>query len=290
MRNLHVIRCSFYQCRAAISFFGEVANTNTSAQPYGLFIEGNSIDRCGPFYASVFITGIYGLQFRNNVFTDSQALVLGFQQGVRDGIFENNRYVRSGSGATDLGCAVIVDNDLVGVRFRGEQYIDVGRENGTVGRAIYLRGAAANLDFGMEQPVVENASGRLTQFIQRVGGATGTVAATTYVKGTRIPAGVTKTAGIALPGVAPDQLAGSVTTDVASIAAQQTGIVTIPVPGALIGDFVLYAFSPPIEAGLSVTAVVVAADTVQVRLFNPTAAAIDPANRTYKARVFKDGI
>lgn len=83
------------------------------------------------------------------------------------------------------------------------------------------------------------------------------------------------------------RLAGSSTTDVASIAAGAIGTVSIAVPGAELGDMVEFGFSTPLETGLNPTAFVSKHGTAQVNLHNTTGGAIDPASRTYYANVRK---
>lgn len=82
-------------------------------------------------------------------------------------------------------------------------------------------------------------------------------------------------------------LSGSATSDVASIAAGTVATVSITVTGAVVGDFVVFSTSAAPAAGLIISAVVTAANTVEVRLANPTGSAIDPASMTYYARVIK---
>lgn len=88
------------------------------------------------------------------------------------------------------------------------------------------------------------------------------------------------------------ELPGSATLDFPSIAAQtatatSSQTLTITVTGANAGDTV--AVGPPsgINAGLTWCAWVSAANTVSIRLFNNTAAAIDPASATWTARVIR---
>jgi len=78
---------------------------------------------------------------------------------------------------------------------------------------------------------------------------------------------------------------GYVTTDISSIAAGAVATFTITVNGALIGDTVLLGPPSAIEAGLTWSAYVSAANTVTVRVHNTTGDAIDPASGTWMARV-----
>lgn len=81
-------------------------------------------------------------------------------------------------------------------------------------------------------------------------------------------------------------LTGSGTVDVASIAADANGTLTITVTGAALGDFAIFSAGVDL-AGLIATCYVSAADTVTVNLENQTAGAIDLASTTWKAKVFK---
>lgn len=80
-------------------------------------------------------------------------------------------------------------------------------------------------------------------------------------------------------------LSGSAVYDPPSIAANTGVTTTVTVPGAALGDIVTgVSFSLDLQ-GLSVTGWVSAADTVSVRMFNGTAAAIDLASGTLWVRV-----
>ena len=64
---------------------------------------------------------------------------------------------------------------------------------------------------------------------------------------------------------------------------------TITVTDAAIGDFVLV--SPGVDLqGILMTASVISANTVEVRLQNETTGTIDLASSTWKAKVIQDGI
>jgi len=80
-------------------------------------------------------------------------------------------------------------------------------------------------------------------------------------------------------------LSGSATLDFGSIAAGAVAELTITVTGAVAGSPV--SLSPPsgIEASLVWSGYVSAADTVTVRLYNPTGGAVDPASGEWKASV-----
>ena len=81
-------------------------------------------------------------------------------------------------------------------------------------------------------------------------------------------------------------LTGSGTVDVASIAADANGSLTITVTGAALGDFAIFSAGVDL-VGLIATCYVSAANTVTVNLENQTAAAIDLASTTWKAKVLK---
>lgn len=84
----------------------------------------------------------------------------------------------------------------------------------------------------------------------------------------------------------PD-LCGRATFDFASISAGASATTTITVSGATTSDMVIVTAAGGIASGLIPTAYVSANDTVTLRLFNPTAGAIDPGNTVYRARVFR---
>ena len=82
-------------------------------------------------------------------------------------------------------------------------------------------------------------------------------------------------------------LVGSASIDFASISAGAVGTQSVTVTGAKTGDVV--ALGPPsgINANLIWSGYVSAADTVTIRLYNPTGGAIDPASATWKVVVFQ---
>lgn len=80
---------------------------------------------------------------------------------------------------------------------------------------------------------------------------------------------------------------GSLTTDVASIAAGAIATIAITVTGAASGDPVVIGAPAALGAGLLWSGYVSATDTVTVRIYNSTAGAIDPASATWKASVIK---
>lgn len=73
----------------------------------------------------------------------------------------------------------------------------------------------------------------------------------------------------------------------ASIASLATAELTITVTGASTGDAVFLGPPSTLDAGLTVTGYVSATNTVTVRLYNSTLAAIDPAASTWRAAVIK---
>jgi hypothetical protein len=80
------------------------------------------------------------------------------------------------------------------------------------------------------------------------------------------------------------------TQNLASIAAHGSTTFNITVPGARIQDKVTAVPLQGIEAGLSFVAAVSATDTVTIRVNNGTDAAIDPANRIWRAWVERSDI
>jgi len=74
----------------------------------------------------------------------------------------------------------------------------------------------------------------------------------------------------------------TVAVDPPSIAAGAKGTVDVTVTGAATGDRVIAIPPEALEAGLvPITALVPAANTVRIVLYNPTAAAIDGASRDW---------
>lgn len=78
------------------------------------------------------------------------------------------------------------------------------------------------------------------------------------------------------------------TLDFASIAADAEAELTVTVPDAQVGDPVMVAPPAALEANLIVAAAFVsAADTVTIRLYNPTVGAIDPAAADWTVAIVK---
>lgn len=74
---------------------------------------------------------------------------------------------------------------------------------------------------------------------------------------------------------------GSVTSDPANITAATSLDHSLTIPGVLPGDLV-FVTAPSLEANLTMSmAWVSAANTVKVRICNPTAGAINPASQTF---------
>jgi len=81
---------------------------------------------------------------------------------------------------------------------------------------------------------------------------------------------------------------GTVAIDPPSIAAGAAANVDVSVPGLETTDYVLVVCTSDLEAGLvPIAAYVPAADTLRVRLYNPTAAAIDGVSRVWAWFAFK---
>jgi len=81
---------------------------------------------------------------------------------------------------------------------------------------------------------------------------------------------------------------GTVAVDPPSIAAGAAANVDVTVTGLETTDHVVVVCKEDLEAGLiPVAAYVPAANTLRIRLYNPTAAAIDGASRTWAWFAFK---
>jgi len=79
----------------------------------------------------------------------------------------------------------------------------------------------------------------------------------------------------------------SLTFDFPNILAGAISTTTATVPNTAVGDTVLITPSTALEAGLVVYGYVSAVNTVTLVANNPTAAAINPASRTYYITVIK---
>lgn len=75
------------------------------------------------------------------------------------------------------------------------------------------------------------------------------------------------------------------TLDFPSVSAQTCQELTVTVTGAKTGDAVYVGPPSGLEAGLSATGYVSAADTVKVRVCNVTSGAVDPASAVWKVLV-----
>lgn len=131
--------------------------------------------------------------------------------------------------------------------------------------------------------IVQTANATLTNEQALAALATGLVKVTTST-------GVLSTA-VAGTDYARVPLHASATLNFPSIGAANTADadqeLTIPVTGAVAGNGVVLGPPAALEAGLSATGYVSAADTVTVRLANHTNAAIDPASATWHAFVMQ---
>lgn len=106
--------------------------------------------------------------------------------------------------------------------------------------------------------------------LERPTGGYVTVAAFTAGLATKAPVNLTATADLDFPSVAANG---------------GTQGLNVAVVGAVVGDTVALGAPASVAAGLVWNAHVTAADTVQVRLTNTTAAPIDPASATWKVTV-----
>jgi len=70
--------------------------------------------------------------------------------------------------------------------------------------------------------------------------------------------------------------------DFASIPAHSESTTTTTLTGAVVGDFILVSIDAALPAGCVVDGRVSAADTVEIRVVNTTAGALDPASITYR--------
>ncbi|MFI7630266.1 hypothetical protein [Microbispora rosea] len=82
-------------------------------------------------------------------------------------------------------------------------------------------------------------------------------------------------------------LVASQAVDFSSIAAGAVGTSSVTVTGAKVGDVVALGAPSGVNASLIWSGYVSAADTVTIRMFNPTGGAIDPASATWKVAVFQ---
>jgi hypothetical protein len=84
-------------------------------------------------------------------------------------------------------------------------------------------------------------------------------------------------------------LNGSAVLDPASLVDGAGENLSITVTGAVVGDFVLVAPGVDLQ-GIIMSASVISADTVEVRIQNETTGTIDLASSTWKAKVIQDGL
>lgn len=90
--------------------------------------------------------------------------------------------------------------------------------------------------------------------------------------------------GVNLPVAIAD---GQKVHDWASVANGANANTTVPVPGAVLGNFAIASMSVAVPAGARLDAAVTAPDVVTVTLSNNTGGALDLASGTLKARVLK---
>jgi len=91
-----------------------------------------------------------------------------------------------------------------------------------------------------------------------------------------------------LAGTKPKIIEGIVTVDPPSIAAGASANVDVAVPYLSVGDKVTVECRSDLEAGLVLQAAYVpTSGTLRIRLYNPTAAAIDGAARPWLWRLVK---
>jgi hypothetical protein len=273
---------------AVFAVFGETVQVTLAAstRPLNVRYLNNSIR--SPASDSYFtLSGAFGVRIAQNAVESACRIAVGYNISNRDIVFEDNRLTRAGlAGSATAGETLLIDKDVIDVTFRRNRMLDCGKADGTQGWIVYLRGAAANVTrFFVDENTVENPGAKTTAFLRVAGGYGGTVDAASRAFGNTVPAALVTASNLSLTGPRPGWLKGSTTSDVASIAAQSVGVVNVTVTGAALGDTASASTSTALEAGLGISAVVTAADTVQVRLSNPTAGAIDPASRTYYANV-----
>lgn len=82
-------------------------------------------------------------------------------------------------------------------------------------------------------------------------------------------------------------ISSTATLDFPSIASNAVAVLTMTVTGASIGDTVMLGAPSTIEADLTWTGFVSAADTVSIRMHHSSGSAIDPASATWRATVVK---
>ena len=115
--------------------------------------------------------------------------------------------------------------------------------------------------------------------------------------------GITLTAGLIAHTAASTTFSGSVTIgggtaiakvlsatatlDFPSISSNDTHTLTMTVTGAVAGNAVFIGVPAALDANLSWSASVTAADTVTIRMHNASGASVDPASCTYRATVFQ---
>ena len=104
-----------------------------------------------------------------------------------------------------------------------------------------------------------------------------------------IPSGGNEGLGLNSVILATKVLNGTAVLDPANLADGVGANLSITVTGAVVGDFVLVAPGVDLQ-GILMTASVISANTVEVRLQDETTGAINLASSTWKAKVIQDGI
>jgi hypothetical protein len=92
---------------------------------------------------------------------------------------------------------------------------------------------------------------------------------------------------VGIHSVAVGQTAYTADWNPAAITAGSYEAVSLAVPGAEVGDFVMVSLASILTADFQITAHVSAADTVQVVLFNPTGVSVNLSEGTLSVLVFK---
>lgn len=273
-------------CDHACSVFRHATtDANTTALGLGFQFIENHVRGCTEDDYFI-LNGVFGAQIRRNTFESCGFIELGFDATNRNIFIEDNTFTRCGTAQY----VFIQDMAVTDCFIRRNRFVDCGLQSGgPAGYIFYLRGASANATgLCIDENIAEEPNTKTTSMTLVVGGYGGTVDATSRFKGNRYTSGITSgTLAALMLGVYPDQLYGSATVNVASIGDGDADAVPITVTGAALGDFVLVSAATALEAGLSLSGVVTAADTVSARILNNSGGAVDRASDTYYARVFK---
>jgi len=104
-----------------------------------------------------------------------------------------------------------------------------------------------------------------------------------------VPSGGNEGLGLDSVILATKVLNGTAVINPANFTAGNGSQYSMVVAGAVVGDFVIV--SPGVDLqGIIMSASVISANTVEIRLQNETAGAIDLASSTWKAKVIQDGL